>query len=199
MKRIVLSTGNDLIVHSDNVKIIEKNIISINETNLELKTKIIRIENYSYKEKVAVDTLFNLAIIKIEEDINKKEFLDNTTNYFGNLAKKLVTEIGINYFQEERELKKIERILIEKIHCHMGNYASMEDYYYNYDKELKFNYLVNLEEVLSGVLYDNGKIYSLNGKYDNFISVEKETGIIIQYGYDNLIANWIKKGLLETY
>ena len=63
---------------------------------------------------------------------------------------------------------------------------------------IKFKDDVDLDVILTGFV-NNENAYDLSSPFDEFISVDKKTRHIIECGYNGLVADWIKQGLLETY
>jgi hypothetical protein len=54
-----------------------------------------------------------------------------------------------------------------------------------------------MEEECSGWI-NNGSTYELRSMFDEYISVDKTTGEIEQYGYGGLVSDWFRAGLLKV-
>lgn len=63
---------------------------------------------------------------------------------------------------------------------------------------IKFKDTVSLKDVLKG-FDDNENTYDLDSPFDEFVSVDKCTKQITQYGYNILVVEWASQGLLETW
>ena len=61
---------------------------------------------------------------------------------------------------------------------------------------VKFKEHVNLEDLLKG-WKDNGDTYGIDSPFDEFISVNKTTREISQYGYNAVVIDWHRQGLIE--
>jgi hypothetical protein len=63
-------------------------------------------------------------------------------------------------------------------------------------QRIKIKDNVDLSELLKG-WGESELSYDLNTPFDEFISVTKTTRVISQYGYNGLVIDWWKQGLLE--
>ena len=61
---------------------------------------------------------------------------------------------------------------------------------------VKINNDVDLSVLLRG-FKENENSYDLDSIFDEFISVNKNTREISQYGYNGLLTDWYQQGLLD--
>lgn len=63
--------------------------------------------------------------------------------------------------------------------------------------KFKFKDDINLDDILKN-FKRNEDSYDLDSPFDEFISINKQNRTITHYGYNGLITDWYRNGLLET-
>jgi len=221
MKRIYFvrrGLYSEFIVHNDFVHV-EGNRIFIGDSTLEIEgMKVLKIEDYSYKEKRVVDFLMIIAEMEILKTIDEIGFISKDSDFFLLLARELVNKNKETIFQineldtddllEKADiLEKIEWILYEKIiifiqdsydsvSCYSSEGKEIR-YYFSSKTSLRFKDSVFMEEVLEGYHENEATFHDQKG-YDDFISIDKLDRFITHSGYEKSIIKWIEDELLEA-
>jgi hypothetical protein len=95
-------------------------------------------------------------------------------------------------------------VLLKDVIHHSGHYINVEDFIVLIQGRriimrvrLKLKDNVNLKEFLKGFV-ENEYTYDLDSPFDEYISINKSTREISQYGYMGLLYTWADNGLIEN-